>query len=136
MSCDPFPPAPGANEDSVRVCVACSKQLKAMDSELSSFTRERTPTAEGLTSRPTLRQQSQTDPHRSSPSAEQPRVDTALCQSCGRNDIQHSCNSCGLDFCQDCTVEVKKTLLGATCECACVCCELHVSVRVCVVSYM
>ena len=133
MSCDPLPPDPATSEESVRVCVACSEQLKATDLEISSFARQRTPPAEGLTSHPTLRQP-RTDTLRRSPSAEHSRVDTALCLSCGHNDIQHSCNSCGVDFCQNCTVEVKKSLLGATCECVCVLwatCEC-----VCVMSYM
>ena len=98
------------------MCMACSDQLKAMDSELSSFASQRTTSAVGPTSKPT-QQQTRADAARSSPRAEQPSTDTAMCPSCSHNPAQQSCNSCGLDFCGNCTVEVKKFLLGATCEC-------------------
>ena len=73
MSCDSFPPAPAAYEDSVRVCVACSEQLKAMDLELSSFTRQRTPTAEVLALQQTRRD---ADTRRRSPRPEQTSTDS------------------------------------------------------------
>ena len=141
MSCDLLTlstSAPTAYEDTVRVCVACSAQLKAMDTELSNFTSQlRGATATGDTLSPTS-QETRTDMPRSSPRVipsgrssprrsvlkrtsprtEQTRAeDIGQCQACFLRPIQQSCNSCGLEFCRKCTVEVKKFLLGATSKC-------------------
>ena len=49
--------APAAYEDTVRVCVACSRQLMAMDAELSHIaSQQRGATAAGDTLNPTSQQ--------------------------------------------------------------------------------
>ena len=43
-------------------------------------------------------------------------VSTCLAFLFEYNFVQHQCNYCGAVYCGSCTVKVKKSLLGATCE--------------------